>query len=158
MAILIVIMGVSGCGKTSVGTALAEMMSLPFFDADDYHPAANKKKMQAGIPLEDSDRIPWLEGLNSLCKSNSKTGMVLACSALKQSYRDLLSKDIQIEWVYLKGSFDLISQRLAVRRHHYMPTSLLQSQFDTLEEPMHVIEISIDQPVKSIILQIKEQL
>lgn len=151
-------MGVSGCGKTSVGTALAEMMSLPFFDADDYHPAANKKKMQAGIPLEDSDRIPWLEGLNSLCKSNSKTGMVLACSALKQSYRDLLSKDIQIEWVYLKGSFDLISQRLAARRHHYMPTSLLQSQFDTLEEPMHVIEISIDQAIESIILQIKEQL
>jgi carbohydrate kinase (thermoresistant glucokinase family) len=158
MAKLIVIMGVSGCGKTSVGTALAEMMSLPFFDADDYHPAANKKKMQAGIPLEDSDRIPWLEGLNTLIKSHSKTGLVLACSALKQSYRDLLSKDIQIEWVYLKGSFKLISQRLAVRRHHYMPTSLLQSQFDTLEEPMDVIEISIDQAIESIILQIKEQL
>lgn len=158
MAQLIVIMGVSGCGKTSVGTALADLISLPFFDADDYHPIVNKNKMQAGIPLEDSDRIPWLERLNSLCQSNLKSGLVLACSALKQSYRDLLSKEIQIEWVYLKGSFELISQRLEARHHQYMPSSLLQSQFDTLEEPKEAIEVSIDQTIESIVLQITEQL
>ncbi len=158
MAKLIVVMGVSGCGKTSVGTALADVLSLPFFDADDYHPTANKKKMQAGIPLEDSDRIPWLERLNSLCQSHLESGLVMACSALKQSYRDLLSKDIQIEWVYLKGSFELIFQRLEARHHQYMPSSLLQSQFDTLEEPKEAIEVSIDQTIESIVLQIKEQL
>ncbi len=158
MAQLIVIMGVSGCGKTSVGTALADLISLPFFDADDYHPIVNKNKMQAGIPLEDSDRIPWLERLNSLCQSHLKSGLVLACSALKQSYRDLLSKEIQIEWVYLKGSFELISQRLEARHHQYMPSSLLQSQFDTLEEPKEAIEVSIDQTIESIVLQITEQL
>ena len=158
MAQLIVIMGVSGCGKTSVGTALADLISLPFFDADDYHPIVNKNKMQVGIPLEDSDRIPWLERLNSLCQSHLKSGLVLACSALKQSYRDLLSKEIQIEWVYLKGSFELISQRLEARHHQYMPSSLLQSQFDTLEEPKEAIEVSIDQTIESIVLQITEQL
>jgi carbohydrate kinase (thermoresistant glucokinase family) len=155
---LIVLMGVSGCGKTSVGTALAELNSLPFFDADDYHPQSNKQKMQSGIPLEDQDRIPWLERLNQLMKSHKDSGMVLACSALKQSYRVLLSKDIQIKWVYLRGDFELIYRRMADRKDHFMPERLLQSQFDILEEPKEAVVVDIDQSVESIVLEIQEQL
>jgi len=158
MSKLIVIMGVSGCGKTSVGIALADCMSLPFYDADDYHPTDNIKKMQAGIPLEDRDRITWLERLNCLCKGHLESGLVLACSALKQSYRDVLSKEVQIKWVYIKGSFELISKRLAARTDHFMPVSLLQSQFDTLEEPIAAIEITVDQSIESMVSQLKDQL
>lgn len=156
MALLIVLMGVSGCGKTSVGHALSKVTSLPFFDADDFHSEANKKKMQAGIPLEDKDRIPWLEALNKLCKSNQERGIILACSALKRSYRDLISKDIQIEWVYLKGSFELIHSRMSQRIDHFMPSSLLESQFKTLEEPEDALVVSIDQPLESIVLNIQK--
>ena len=139
-------MGVSGSGKTTIGRLLAEALGRPFFDADDYHPPENIEKMNAGIPLTDVDRKPWLDRLNQLCLQYKTTGMVLACSALKEAYRKNIEGAItEISWIYLKGSFDLIMKRMKEREHHFMPHSLLQSQFDILEESTKAYTIEIDQ-------------
>jgi len=157
---MIVIMGVSGCGKTTIGIQLAKQLDLPYFDADDFHSASNIDKMKHGIPLNDEDRMPWL----TLLASNIKTwdvqgGAVLSCSALKESYRKLLaSKSNTITWVYLKGSFELIQSRLEHREGHYMKSGLLQSQFDTLEEPNYGIHISIENTPELIISKIISKL
>ena len=139
-------MGVSGSGKTTIGRLLAEALGRPFFDADDYHPPENIAKMNAGIPLTDEDRKPWLDRLNQLCLQHETTGMVLACSALKEVYRKHIEgASTEVNWVYLKGSFDLIIERMKQREHHYMPHTLLQSQFDILEEPTKAFTLEIDQ-------------
>lgn len=142
----VVLMGVSGSGKTTVGELLASSLGWSYFDADDFHPAANVAKMRSGIPLQDADRWPWLDAINDLLKQHTRRGehVVLGCSALKQVYRDRIADQLEdVVWVYLKGDFDLIRQRLAARKGHYMPASLLQSQFATLEEPQNAIVIDI---------------
>lgn len=143
-----IVMGVSGCGKTTLGKALAEKTGLTFYDGDDYHPAENIRKMSAGIPLTDADRKGWLERLNTLCREHQKSGLVLACSALKQSYRDILEKGLeQVLWVYLEGSYETILGRLQKREGHYMPPTLLRSQFDALEPPGEAIRIPVEYTV-----------
>jgi gluconokinase len=137
-------MGVSGSGKSTIGEPLAERLGWPFFDADEFHPPANVAKMASGVPLTDADRWPWLALLNAKLKGEENA--VLACSALKQSYRDALAKDLaDCRFVHLRGSIELIRARLAERQHRYMPASLLDSQFATLEPPRDAIEVDIGQ-------------
>ncbi len=159
---VIILMGVSGCGKTTVGELLAEKLDLPFYDADDFHPDVNVKKMRSGIPLNDDDRKPWLEELSRQIKHwNKKDGAVLACSALKKKYRDILRADSarnEVQFVYLKGSKELILNRLEERSGHYMPPGLLDSQFSALEEPENAIVISINQSPEKITESIIDRL
>lgn len=132
------VMGVSGCGKSTVGKMLAEKLGWNFFDADDFHPPENIAKMKAGIPLTDADRQPWLERLSKLLRDEIAAGFnpILACSALRQSYRDmLLSGTSGIHIVFLRGDKNLIASRMQNRPGHFMPAALLDSQFATLEEP-----------------------
>ena len=157
---MIIVMGVSGCGKTTIGKGLAEHLHLPYYDADDFHPSSNIEKMKKGIPLDDQDRLPWLNTLADQIQTwDSQGGAVLSCSALKESYRKLLaSKSKPINWVYLKGSFELIQSRLEKREGHYMKSGLLQSQFDALEEPKYGISISIDNSPETMISTILSNL
>lgn len=143
----VVVMGVSGCGKTTVGSALAGRLQATFLDADDFHPAANVEKMRSGTPLSDDDRLPWLDSLNHQLRSHAAAGerVVLACSALKARYREAIAKDLpHVDWIFLDGSFELIAARMRERSSHYMPESLLRSQFETLERPHDAICISIE--------------
>ena len=131
-------MGVSGSGKSTLGLALAQALDWDFFDADDFHPAENISKMAAGTPLTDSDRAPWLAALNRQLTASLESNFhpILACSALKERYRaHLLNGMGGMAIIYLKGSYEQISARLRAREGHYMKESLLQSQFDALEEP-----------------------
>jgi len=142
-----IVMGVSGCGKSSVAKAFAEKSGGKFLDADDYHPESNVEKMSKGIPLDDSDRWGWLDALNDLLKQHEKSGEVplfLACSALKQSYRERLSQGVgTINFLFLNGSFELISERMQARKDHFMPPGLLESQFEALEKPESAIWFDI---------------
>ena len=143
----IIVMGVSGCGKTTVGRALAERLDATFLDADDFHPEANVAKMRAGTPLNDEDRAPWLATLNHELRTRStrREQVVLACSALKKKYRAAVGEDLpRARWILLDGSFELIAARMGERPNHYMPESLLRSQFDALERPEDAITISIE--------------
>lgn len=152
-------MGVSGSGKTTIGQLLAKQLGLPYFDADDFHPLANIQKMEKGLALNDTDRQPWLEILSNLAKQElQKTGAVISCSALKQSYRATLKKGIEAncQFIFLKGSFQLIRERMEKRAGHFMPTSLLQSQFDVLENPENALVVDIAQSPESIIQQIMQ--
>jgi carbohydrate kinase (thermoresistant glucokinase family) len=135
---VIVVMGVSGCGKTTVGRALAERLGCPFQEGDALHPPKNVAKMASGTPLSDADRAPWLEAVAAWIDGQRRigTGGVVSCSALKRAYRRVIigeRRDVQL--VYLRGDRDAIATRLAARTDHFMPTSLLDSQFATLEEP-----------------------
>jgi gluconokinase len=131
---LIVVMGVSGSGKSTVGAALAQRLGVPFADADDFHPPANIAKMKAGIPLGDDDRYPWLEAVGGWLADHCGTGGVMSCSALKRKYRDLLRKHCpQTEFVHLSGSPEVVAARQASRPGHFMPASLMASQFATLQ-------------------------
>lgn len=155
-----IIMGVSGCGKSAVGSALASKLGWDFYDADDFHPPANIAKMKAGIPLDDADRAPWLAALHGLIASCLKANRpgVLACSALKERYRrQLLAGNPNVQIVYLKGSYDLIWSRMAARAGHYMKPAMLQSQFDALEEPQDALVMGIAQPVDEIVGSILEK-
>jgi gluconokinase len=146
---IVVLMGVSGSGKTAVGELLARALGWPYIDADDHHPPANVEKMRSGHPLTDADRWPWLDRLNELMLAQDAKGQsaVVGCSALKQAYRDRLAKGLtDVRWVHLKGGFELIMTRLQTRTHRYMPASLLQSQFDTLETPQDALTIDISDP------------
>ena len=135
---LYVVMGVSGSGKTVIGTALARALGVEFVEGDDYHPAENVKRMAAGIPLTDDDRALWLRALAARLREakDAGTGLVMSCSALKRSYRDVLRAQApEVTFVFLKGRRDLIAERIAGRHGHFMPPSLLESQFAALEAP-----------------------
>jgi gluconokinase len=143
---VIVVIGVSGCGKTTLGTLVAAELRAAFLDADDFHPPENVEKMRSGIALTDADRAPWLTRLNAELAARRARGesVVLACSALKRAYRSAIGAAIHpIDWVFLDGSFDAVAARLRARANHYMPESLLKSQFDTLERPSDAICVSI---------------
>ena len=143
----IIVMGVSGCGKTTVGRALGERLNATFLDADDFHPAENVVMMRAGTPLTDADRAPWLSILNAQLRTRSEHGerVVLACSALKANYRIRIGAGLPpLHWVFLDGSFEMIAARLRERANHYMPESLLRSQFDALERPDNALCISME--------------
>ena len=144
-----VVMGVTGVGKTTVGVELAKRLQCAFEDADKYHPATNIEKMSHGIPLTDADRLPWLEAMHQMLTryQTDSCGVVLACSALKQEYRDLLGKDLRITWIYLKGSPEAIRERIEQRHGHFAKEDLLQSQFDTLEEPQDAIVVNANLPL-----------
>ena len=152
LARLVVVMGVSGCGKSTVGAALSERMGKPFIDADDFHPQINLAKMSSGIPLGNDDRWPWLERVGKVLGEYCRfEGMVIcACSALRREYRE-----------YLNGSAELISRRLCVRSDHFMPSELLESQFAILQPPSieeNVLSVDIDRPVSKVIDHIYEQI
>jgi gluconokinase len=152
-----IVMGVSGCGKSSVGQSLARSLGWDFYDADDFHPPENVAKMANGIPLDDSDRAPWLASLNELISSSLKTDKpgVLACSALKKRYRQqLMDGNDGVQIVYLKGSYDLIWSRMETRTDHYMKPHMLKSQFDTLEEPTNALTIDISMLLDDIVQEI----
>ncbi len=149
-----IVMGVSSCGKTSVGRALASRLGWDFYDADDFHPAENIAKMSSGIPLDDVDRAPWLAELHDLIASCLALGRpgVLACSALKERYREVLLAGNQgVEIVYLKSSYDLVCARIAARTGHFMDPVLLTSQFSALEEPSSALTVDAGLPVDEIV-------
>ena len=142
----LVLIGVTGSGKTTVGQLLAHQLDWPFHDADDFHPPANVRKMAQGIPLTDADRAPWLECLSSHLNALLDEGQssVLACSALKETYRRVLGGQGNRVWfAFLKGSEELIAGRISQRQHRYMPAGLLKSQFEALEEPQDALVIDI---------------
>jgi len=158
---IIIIMGVSGAGKTTIGRLLARERAWPFYDGDDVHPPANVEKMRRGIPLTDVDREPWLRTLRELIERLGAEGRsaVIACSALKQSYRERLAAGLPgVRFVYLRGDPALIRQRLAQRHGHFMPAELLQSQLEALEQPHDAIVVDVAAPLEAIVGQITRAL
>ena len=157
---VIVVMGVSGSGKTTVGSQLARQLGWEFADGDDYHPAANVEKMRNGVPLTDADRAPWIEKLRTLIAGwiGSGTNGVLACSALKRAYREKLLIDEQVRVVYLKADRDLLSQRLLQRRSHYMKEQMLASQLATLEEPEGAVVVNASETPERTVGEIRRRL
>ena len=154
-------MGVTGCGKTTVGALLAEDCGWSFHDADDFHPAENVAKMKSGAPLDDADRWPWLERLNALLVDRERQGrnLVLACSALKQAYRDRLARGCAAaRFVFLDGEPELMRARLAVRRGHYMNPKLLDSQFAILERPEDALRLDAAGSPAELVRNIRERL
>ncbi|WP_343486098.1 gluconokinase [Allomuricauda sp. d1] len=157
---IIFVMGVSGSGKSTIGKMLAATLSSPFFDGDDFHPKENIEKMASGEPLNDDDRFGWLKSLNQLAKEHTRDGAVIACSALKEKYRALLSDSIaeKVAFVYLRGSFEEIKARMQQREGHFMAADMLQSQFDTLEPPSGAITVSISETPKQMVQTILNHL
>ena len=156
-----IIMGVSGSGKTTVGQLLAQKLRLPFYDADDFHSAANVSKMKSGIPLTDEDRKGWLNTLaQEIIGWEAGGGAVLACSALKEKYRKTLGSQAPdaIEWIFLKGSKELIMKRLLDRKGHFMSSGLLDSQFQILEEPTYGIAVPVDGSAEAVVKMILQML
>jgi gluconokinase len=158
---ILVVMGVSGAGKTTVGTLLAQRSGYAFADADDYHSEANRRKMHSAIPLNDEDRAPWLAALNRLLHGWVQAGKngVLACSALRESYRVKLIEGLPpgaVHFVLLEGSRELLAQRLGARHHAFMTPELLDSQLATLETPADALRVSIANPAESIVQEIME--
>ena len=157
---IVVLVGVSGCGKTAVGQALAADLGWPFFDGDDFHPEANVAEMAAGTPLTDADRWPWLDRLAAeMAAVNERNAdAVFACSALRQAYRDRFRRSGDVRFVHLKGDHDTIAARLAARSHRYMPPTLLASQFATLEEPNDAIVVDVRDTIPAQIAMIRASL
>jgi gluconokinase len=157
---IILVMGVSGSGKTTFGTALAQELNWTFADADDYHPPSNVQKMASGEALTDVDREPWLLRLRALIEQHllEQRPLVLACSALKASYRDILTANLEgVKVVFLNGSRELIAQRMKTREH-FMPAILLESQLKTLEPPQDAIVLDIGQPIEGMVHEVIAQL
>jgi gluconokinase len=154
---IILLMGVSGSGKTTVGQLLAESLNWEFRDADDFHTPTNIEKMHSGIPLNDADRMPWLQDLQAAIKDwlQENKNVVLACSALKASYRQMLIIDHRVQLVYLKGDFDVIEKRLKNRNNHFMSEKLLKSQFNDLEEPNNCVCVDVCESPEVIVEKIK---
>jgi gluconokinase len=162
---LIVVIGVCGCGKSTLGTSLAKHLGKPFLDADDFHPASNKNKMARGIPLDDVDRWPWLDALaRALAVKAKKAGTaVAACSALRRSYRErlVMMAGEPILFVMLEGSRELIAKRLALRTGHFMPAAMLDSQLATLEPPCcdeQAITLDIARPVANLVQEVHDHM
>lgn len=157
---IVIVMGVVGAGKTTVGRLLAEQLRWQFADADDFHPAANIEKIRQGIALDDNDRRPWLERLRTTIVQWIAEGrnVVLACSALKRSYRQELDAGPEVRFVYLKGSAKLIAERLRLREGHFAGEQILASQFADLEEPEDAVTADIASTPQQIVSGIREQL
>ncbi|BAY43654.1 carbohydrate kinase [Scytonema sp. HK-05] len=158
---IILVMGVSGSGKSTIGQLLADSLHCEFADADAFHSPENIEKMRHGIPLNDLDRMPWLLALQQAIQQwlQENKNVVLACSALKASYREVLVLDEErVKLVYLKGSFQLIQKRLHMRQDHFMSEELLKSQFNTLEEPSGAITVDISDPQEVIVQKIRVSL
>jgi gluconokinase len=155
----IIVMGVSGIGKTTVGMALAKDLSWIFADADSFHPQANIDKMSRGVPLNDEDRAPWLEAIRAYMieRMNKSESGVVTCSALKQRYRDVLKVNDDVKFVYLKGNYDLILKRMQTREH-FMKPEMLKSQFEALEEPKEAVVVSVEKTVEEIVKIVKQEL
>jgi len=154
---IVLVMGVAGVGKTTIGETLAQALGARFIDADDYHPPENVAKMKAGIPLQDADRWPWLQKLNAILRNERKA--VLACSALKESYRRRLAEGVpDFTIVFLHGTAELIRSRMETRRHRYMPAALLDSQLATLEPPADAIVIDVAAPLEESVAAIVKRL
>jgi gluconokinase len=161
--VIVVVFGVSGAGKTTVGKLLANELDWRFIEADDFHPPTNVEKMRSGHPLTDRDRWPWLDCLRKLIKQSLAAGesAVLACSALKRAYRDRLQVSGKVQFVFLRGDFAHVEKQLRSRRNHFMDPGLLQSQFDDLEEPKpdeRVLTIRLGGTPKEIVGEIKTKL
>ena len=158
---IVIVMGVTGAGKTTVGRALAQSLGCTFHDGDELHSEAAKRKMHLGIALDDADRAPWLAAIRKLIQAMLMEGRdgVVACSALKQSYRDEIVVDTKsVKVVYLKGSKEVIAERLRHRSGHFMNPELLQSQFDTLEEPQDAIVVEVSMAPEAIVEEIRARL
>ena len=157
------VMGVSGSGKTTLGQQLASHLGIPFFDGDDFHPPENIQKMAGGAPLDDADRRDWLLRLNELAGNHKGSGAVIACSALKETYREILESGLEgkVRWIYLHGSYEQIHNRIQKRKGHFMPSELLRSQFETLEPPSYGIHIPVklspEAAVQRILVEIQAQ-
>jgi len=157
---VLVVMGVSGSGKSTIGTQLAIKLQWEFEDGDWFHPASNVEKMHNGRPLTDEDRWPWLNAIAGFIDASRSAGrhVVIACSALKKSYRAIIIGDRpDVRLIYLKGGIELISRRIAARHEHFMPRELLQSQYDALEEPgadENAIVVSVEPPPRAIVMQV----
>jgi gluconokinase len=158
---VVIVMGVSGSGKTTIGRLLAETLGWTFHEGDDLHPRANVEKMAAGIPLNDADRLPWLENLRALierCLADGENATI-ACSALKKSYREILGGGLDgVRFVHLTGSRDLIRQRLEQRHGHFMKAKMLDSQLATLEPPSQALDVDVAGTPEEIVAEIRRQL
>lgn len=157
---IIILMGVSGAGKTTIGRSLAAELGWPFFEGDDFHPSENINKMMRGEPLSDQDRRPWLEELHRLIVrlTQQQRSALISCSALKQAYRDYLKIGAQVRFIYLKGPPNLLRQRLKQRQRHFMQANMLESQLNILDEPQDALTIDTDQPLERILQIITEAL
>jgi gluconokinase len=155
-AMILVIMGVAGSGKSTIGKSLAEALNCCFLEGDAFHSPANVAKMSSGLPLTDADRTPWLVAIRAYCVSAAEHGqcLILACSALKQKYRDFLSREMEVSWVYLKGTYDVFACRIMQRSQHYMKVNMLNSQFADLEEPTDAIIVDASRPADAIVQEI----
>jgi gluconokinase len=155
---IIIIMGVAGSGKTTIGSLLANELGWAFYDADDFHSEANRTKMSQGIALTDEDRASWLLALKDLINQNiqQNTSAVLACSALKNSYRNILKVNERVKFVYLRGTYEQIKLRLNNRSGHYMSAGMLESQFQTLEEPQDIFTVDITNTPQDILTLIRK--
>src|SRR6266850_2199177 len=160
MSVIVVLMGVAGSGKTTIGNMLADAIPCPFLEGDSLHSRADVEKMSHGIPLTDADRAPWLSAIHArmVDVDNRGDSVVVGCSALKQSYRTVLADGLPLTWVYLKGSQDLLRSRILQRTSHFMKADMLASQFEALEEPSNALVVDVSESPEAIVERILSEL